>query len=64
MVDFLKRGKEVLGKKFDPSWEGVLDRYRTTILETKDKKKAVEKAFEGVDWDAFDEAWIAWVDKL
>jgi hypothetical protein len=61
IIDFLKRGPEVLGKKFDPLWATVLDKYRVAMLETKDQKKSVEKAYEGVDWTAFEEAWIDWV---
>ena len=31
------------------------------MLESKNQKTAVEKAFEGIDWDAFEAAWIDWV---
>ncbi|MGE3173124.1 MAG: hypothetical protein AB7O97_10910 [Planctomycetota bacterium] len=63
MIDFLKRGPDRLGKRFDESWNSILDKYRLGMLETKDQKKAVEKAFEGVDWDAFTAAWLDWVTK-
>lgn len=63
MIDFMKRGASVLGKKFDPKWGTILDTYRSEVLESKDAKKAVEKAFAGVDWDAFDAAWLEWVEK-
>jgi hypothetical protein len=61
MIDFLKRGPEVMGKKFDPSWTTILPKYRDEMLETKDHKKAVEKAFAGVDWAAWEAAWVEWV---
>ncbi len=61
MVDFMKRGAEVMGKKFDPLWGTVLDKYRVEMIESKDHKKAVEKAFTGVDWDAYETAWRDWV---
>jgi len=61
MIDFLRRGPEVLGKKFEASWAAILDTYRETMLATSDQKKAMEKAFEGINWDAFEAAWIDWV---
>jgi hypothetical protein len=61
LVDFLRRGPEVLGKKFDERWGKVIDIYRSTMLETRDQKKAVEAAFAGVDWEQFEAAWVEWV---
>ncbi len=61
IIDFLMRGPDVLGKKFDPLWSTVLDKYRQGVLDTKDPKKAVESAYAGVDWDAFEAAWVDWV---
>lgn len=63
IVDFLRRGPEKMGRKFDPAWTKVIDTYRQTMLDTGDKKKAVEKAFEGVDWEAFESAWVEWVSR-
>lgn len=63
LIDFLRRGGEVLGKKFDPSWGKILETYRVTMLESKNQKTAVEKAFEGIDFDKLEEAWLEWVKK-
>jgi hypothetical protein len=60
-IDFLHRGPEVLGKRFDPSWANILDNYRQTMLTTKNQDKAVDKAFQGVDFDGLEAAWIDWV---
>jgi hypothetical protein len=61
LIDFLRRGPDALGRKFDQGWTKILETYRLTMLETKNQKTAVEKAFEGIDWDAFEAAWIDWV---
>ncbi|MBK8974303.1 MAG: hypothetical protein IPM29_00095 [Planctomycetes bacterium] len=63
MVDFLKRGADKLGKRFDPSWTHILETYARICLEEKSDSKAAEQAFEGVDMEAFDEAWKMWVDR-
>lgn len=63
LIDFLRRGPDKLGKRFDDSWKNILETYRKTMLETKNQKTAVEKAFEGVDFDALESAWIDWVKK-
>lgn len=63
LVDFLRRGSERLGSRFPERWGQILEIYRKTMLETKDQKKAVEAAFEGIDWAEFEEAWIDWVKK-
>jgi hypothetical protein len=61
LVDFLRRGPDVLGKKFDERWTKIIPIYTSTMLETKDQKKAVEAAYAGVDWDQFEATWIEWV---
>ncbi len=60
MVDFLRNGSRNKSK-WDPTWEPILDTYRKVMLEEKDQKKAVEAAFQGVDWDKIEECWLAWV---
>ena len=62
MVDFLIRGKERLGSRFPEDWGKIMEVYATTCLEKKSDKKAVDAAFEGIDFDAFDKAWIEWVE--
>lgn len=61
LIDFLRRGPDKLGRRFDESWKRILETYAKTMLETKNQKKAVEQAFEGVDWDKLEAAWIDWV---
>jgi hypothetical protein len=63
LIDFLYRGQNKLGRKWDEKWDGVIKRYTQAGLETNSQKKAVEAAFEGVDWDAIEEAWSTWVQK-
>jgi len=60
MMDFLMRGKERLGSKFDDKWSQIVPTYGKVALETKSEKKAVEAAFAGVDMAAFEAAWIDW----
>lgn len=61
MVDMLLRGHEKLGRKWDQSWDQIMPTYHKVALETHDSKKAVEAAFQGVDFEKFDAAWRAWV---
>jgi hypothetical protein len=63
MVDFLKRGEEKLRSRWDPSWSKILPNYAKACLEEKDPEKAVEKALEGIDVDAFEEAWKEWFER-
>ncbi|MBK8100427.1 MAG: hypothetical protein IPK26_25295 [Planctomycetes bacterium] len=63
MIEFLRSGADAMGSKFDPRWSQILDIYRTTMLETKNQKTAVEKAFEGVDWDKLEACWADFVKK-
>jgi hypothetical protein len=63
MVDFLRRGPEKLGRRWDESWTGILERYCEVARATKDQKKALEAAFKDVDWDKMQKAWVEWVKK-
>lgn len=60
IVWFLRTGKGK-AKGWDPSWELILDRYLEVLGETGKTKKAVEAAFDGVDFDALERAWKAYV---
>ena len=53
MIYFLNKGV-----KKDHPWRKILPTYLKVLQETDDKDVAVEKAFEGVDLDEFEEAWI------
>lgn len=61
MVDFLQRGGDKRTSGWDDAWGEILETYRTTMLETKNPKKAVAAAFANVDWDRFTKAWVKWV---
>ena len=63
MADFILEGKSKTGAAWQDSWDGILERYGTNILETKDSQAASDAAFEGVDYQAFTEAWMNWVKK-
>ncbi|MAG58847.1 MAG: hypothetical protein CMJ83_21370 [Planctomycetes bacterium] len=41
-------------------WRKILPTYLEVLQKTKDKNKAVEQAFEGVDLDKFEKAWAAY----
>ncbi|MEM7202528.1 MAG: hypothetical protein AAF628_19810 [Planctomycetota bacterium] len=60
MVDFLRNGNKNR-RMWNTEWDDILENYRKAVLETKKPEKAVEMAFEGIDWDAFTKAWTAWV---
>lgn len=56
MIWFLRTGAGK-AKGWQASWGTILDVYLDTLLETADLAQAVKKAFEGVDWDAFEKSW-------
>ena len=60
LIWFLRTGKED-AKKWNDSWNGILDVYLDTLAESGDTEKAVEKAFEGVDWKEFEAAWLDYI---
>ena len=55
LIYFLREGSKAKG--WQKEWGSILDTYTDTLLETGDLEKALEKAFEGVDWDAFEDSW-------
>ncbi len=56
LVYFLKRG---LPK--DHPYAAILPKYFAKLVETKDVDKAVNAAFEGVDFDQFEAAWTGFI---
>lgn len=62
-VDFLARGEEELGKRFDDSWKTLWRDYPATLAKSRSTTKTVEKVFEGVDFEALEEAWKTWIKK-
>jgi hypothetical protein len=63
MVDFLVRGKDVLGKRWNDRWSEILPTYAQVCLTEKSDTKAVAAAFEGVDWAGFEAGWNEWWEK-
>ncbi len=57
LIWFLRTGA---GKAngWQKSWGTILDTYLDALAETGDLDKAVDKAFEGVDWDALQKSWL------
>jgi len=56
LIWFLRTGASK-AKGWQKEWGTILDKYLTTLLETSDPDAAVKKAYEGVDWNAFEECW-------
>ncbi len=63
MLDFLIRGEETLGKRWNERWSEILPIYTKTCLEERSETKAVQAAFDGVDWAAFETGWKEWFQK-
>jgi hypothetical protein len=61
LVDFLRRGPDRLGRKFDPAWQKILPTYTETVRKTRNRNRALKEAFAEVDWNAFEAAWLSWV---
>lgn len=61
LIWFLRTGADEKPKGWQPQWGSILDRYVDTLLETSNTSKAVEAAFQGVDWDAFEKCWKSYV---
>ena len=60
LIWFLRTGQGN-AKGWQKSWSGILDRYLETLLDTGDLDKAVDKAFEGIDWKAFESSWLDYI---
>jgi len=59
LIWFLRTGAGK-AKGWQESWGSILDKYLETLLETGELDQAVDKAFEGVDWDLFEASWLAY----
>jgi hypothetical protein len=57
LIYFLRTGKKAHAKGWNDAWDKILDTYFTELGATEDLEQSVNKAFEGVDWDAFEQAW-------
>jgi hypothetical protein len=56
-IYFLRTGKEKHAKGWNPAWDNILEVYFRELGATEDLEQSVNKAFDGVDWDALETAW-------
>ena len=59
-IYFLRTGKKANAKGWDPRWDTILETYLKELAMTNSVEKAVDKAFDGVDFNALEEAWKAY----
>jgi hypothetical protein len=53
---FLRRGANE-PTNWNATWDGILDSWWSTWLESRDNEASIERAFAGVDWEALGRAW-------
>jgi hypothetical protein len=61
LIWFLRTGEANKAKGWQKPWGKILDKYLEALLDTGDIEKAVEKAFEGVDFDAMQKSFEAYI---
>ncbi|MCE9593931.1 MAG: hypothetical protein K8S98_07040 [Planctomycetes bacterium] len=49
---------------WNPAWNSILPTYLDTLAITGNLDQAVDKAFEGVDWDALEKAWTEYMRQV
>jgi hypothetical protein len=57
LIYFLRTGKQNHAKGWNDAWDKILDTYFTELGATENLEQSVNKAFDGIDWDAFEQAW-------
>lgn len=57
LIYFLRTGKANHAKNWNPAWDGILGTYFKVLGSTEDLEQAVNQAFDGVDWEALEQAW-------
>ncbi|NOT30465.1 MAG: hypothetical protein HOP15_08465 [Planctomycetes bacterium] len=57
LIWFLRTGEQGKAKGWQKEWASILEKYVDTLLATANTDKAVDRAFEGIDWDAFEKSW-------
>jgi len=56
LIWFLRTG-DGKAKGWQKEWGSLLDKYLETLLETGNLDQALDKAFQGIDWNALQESW-------
>ncbi|MBK7645493.1 MAG: hypothetical protein IPJ19_21080 [Planctomycetes bacterium] len=56
-IYFLRTGKQNHAKGWNDDWDKILSVYFNELGATENLDQAVNKAFDGVDWDALENAW-------
>jgi len=56
-IYFLRTAKANHAKGWDPAWDKILDTYFNELGATENLEQAVNKAFDGIDWEALETAW-------
>jgi hypothetical protein len=56
-IYFLRTGKANHAKGWNPAWDNILATYFRVLGSTEDLEQSVNQAFDGVDWDALEQAW-------
>jgi hypothetical protein len=57
-IYFLRTGKKANAKGWDPKWDTILETYLRTLAMSGSTDQAVEQAFNGIDMDALEKAWV------
>lgn len=64
LIHFLRTAGKDRAEGWNSAWDKILDIYLETLAATGDLDEAVDKAFEGVDWKAFEECWKAYIESI
>ncbi|MCP3914126.1 MAG: hypothetical protein GY711_01055 [bacterium] len=63
LIYFLRTGERNKAKGWEATWGSILGTYLDTLAATGDLDESVDKAFDGVDWDALETAWQHYILK-
>jgi len=58
-IYFLRTGAKNFPKNWEPAWEGILEKYFRVLAMSGDLNQAVTEAFQGIDMDKLEKAWVA-----
>jgi hypothetical protein len=60
LIWFLRTGKKN-ARCWNEAWDHILDTYLETLADTGDLDRAVDVAFQGVDWEEMEECWKSYI---